>query len=344
MKNMGICFTHFIFFMSIMILCVTFLACNAKKDDFPVLTGPYLGQEPPAMTPEKFAPGIVTTEIGETCPAFSPDGRRFIFMRYDAREWDSGPKKYATLMTEFKNGRWTNPSQIPLNLNVKYLDWDHNFGLDSKTFYFTSKRPQSGNGPPVPGDIWMIRLTGTGWTEPQRLPFPINTEEFHDANPCFAKNGTLYFTSQREGGYGRSDLYRSELTDGEYRESENLGPVINTEFSEFDLQIAPDESYIVFVSNRPGGHECMGYRNDLYVSFRKNNGSWTEPQNLGEEVNTIGGVALTLTSDAKYLLFTGQGKEPNCDIHWVSTKIIEKLKPKEIVQKEDIGMLIALLY
>ncbi len=84
--------------MSIMTLCVTCLACNAKKDDFPVLTGPYLGQKPPRMTPEKFALGIVTTEIGETCPAFSPDGKRFIFMRYDAREWDSGPKKYATYM------------------------------------------------------------------------------------------------------------------------------------------------------------------------------------------------------------------------------------------------------
>jgi hypothetical protein len=73
----------------------------------------------------------------------------------------------------------------------------------------------------------------------------------------------------------------------------------------------------------------MGYRNDLYVSFRKKDGFWTEPENLGEEVNTIGGVALTLTSDGKYLLFTGKGNEHNSDIYWVSTKTIEKLKSKE---------------
>jgi len=168
----------------------------------------------------------------------------------------------------------------------------------------------------------MIRLTETGWSEPQRLPYPINTDDYHDANPCFTRDGMLYYTSQRVGGFGRSDLYRSALIDGEYREVENLGSVINTEFSEFDLQIAPDESYIVFVSDRPGGYEGV----DLYVSFRKKDGSWTEPKNLGEEVNTVGGVALTLTSDSKYLLFTGQGKEPNSDIYWVDAKIIKGLK------------------
>ena len=74
----------------------------------------------------------------------------------------------------------------------------------------------------------------------------------------------------------------------------------------------------------------MGYRRDLYVSFRKKDSSWTKPQNLGEDVNTIGGVALTLTSDGKYLLFTGEGNEPNCDIYWVNAGIIQELRPKEL--------------
>ncbi len=310
---------------ALLTLLLLLISCS-ERNDFPILKGPYLGQDPPGITPELFAPGFITTDIGETCPAFSPDGKRFVFMRYDAREWDSGIKRYVTLITELKKGRWTKPEPIPLNLNTDYLDWDHNFGPDSKSFYFTSRRPQSGEGPGVPGDIWSIRLTEKGWSEPQRLPYPINTVEYHDANPCFARDGTLYFSSQRAGGYGESDLYFSELINGEYREVQNMGPVINTKFSEFDLQVSPDKSYVVFVSNRPGAHEGV----DLYVSFRKTYGSWTEPKNLGEEVNTVGGVALTLTSDGKYLLFTGQGNSAGSDIYWIDTRIIEKLKPEEL--------------
>ena len=116
---------------SILLIGFIIFVSYAEQNEWPVLKGPYLGQKPPGMTPEIFAPGIVTTDIGETCPAFSPDGKRFIFMRYDAREWDSGIKKYSTLMTEFKNGRWTKSTSLPLNLNSNYLDWDHNFGPDS---------------------------------------------------------------------------------------------------------------------------------------------------------------------------------------------------------------------
>jgi hypothetical protein len=55
-----------------------FISC-IQQDDFPVLKGPYLGQKPPGMTPEIFAPGIISTGHSERIAAFTPDGKYFFF-------------------------------------------------------------------------------------------------------------------------------------------------------------------------------------------------------------------------------------------------------------------------
>lgn len=102
----------------------------------------------------------------------------------------------------------------------------------------------------------MVEKTATGqpaWGAPKHLDAPINTkaQEFY---PSVTADGTLYFSSTREGGKGRGDIWRARLVDGRYSEPENLGEAINSQFSEGDPFIAPDESYLVFVSyGRPDG-------------------------------------------------------------------------------------------
>ena len=85
--------------------------------------------------------------------------------------------------------------------------------------------------------------------------------------------------------------------------------------------VAPDERYIIFDSERPGGFGA----DDLYVCFRKPDGSWGEAINLGDTINSPGGEAIPhMTPDGKYLLYTAKR-----DIYWVSTEFIDGLQPKK---------------
>ncbi len=89
---------------------------------------------------------------------------------------------------------------------------------------------------------------------------------------------TMYFQSIREGGFGKADIYRARLVDGQHLPPENLGPMINSENYEGDVFIAQDESYLVVsISGRDDG---MG-AGDLYISFRGPNDSWTPLQEHG---------------------------------------------------------------
>ena len=132
--------------------------------------------------------------------------------------------------------------------------------------------------------------------------------------------------SNRDGGYGRWDIYRANYKKGVYTNVENIGPVVNSEYSEADPAIAPDESYLLFCSHRPGGFG----ESDLYISFRKTDGSWTSPQNMGPKINTPADEEKPyVTPDGKYLFFSNDASG-NLEIYWVDAEIIEDLKPGEL--------------
>ena len=294
-------------------------ADNQKRESFPILKGPYLGQIPPGLKPEIFAPGIISTEkLGEGSCAFTKNAELFLF----SLRWP--PEEHKTIyMTELKNGQWTKPAPAPFN--SEYQDWDFHFAPDSKTLYFTSKRPVSEGGEPSwYGNIWMTQLTSSGWIPPQLLESPINTADSHDCGASLTNDGTLYFFSRRKGGLGENDIYRAKMVNGKYPKVENLGKVVNTEYWEYDAFIAPDESYLLFSSNRPGGY---GEFNDIYITFRNKNDTWSEPRNLGKDFRDSGICSVTL--DGRFLFFA-TGRTGNDDIYWVDTKILERLRPENV--------------
>jgi hypothetical protein len=169
----------------------------------------------------------------------------------------------------------------------------------------------------------MVKKTDTGWTEPNHIGMEINTR-YHDSYPCLAKNGNCYFFSRRPGGYGDSDLYISEFKNGKYQPPVNLGSRLNTSYHEWDTYIAPDESYMIYCSTMPGG---LG-GDDLYLTFKKKDGSWCRPVHMGKEINSEKSENRPYVSPVgKYLFFTST-KTGKRDIYWVDARIIETLKPK----------------
>jgi hypothetical protein len=304
---------HRAVFAGILLSIILISASHARKDDFPVLKGPYLGQKPPGMTPELFAPGIITTDMSEGCSGWGNAMEYFIFQRWI----DRNPRLY--IMNQ-KNGVWSTPEPVP-NLD-KYRAGDFTIAPDGKTMVFASnvlidEIGREGEG----ANIWISEKTETGWTEPKHIGLRINTR-YHESYPCLTANGNLYFFSRRPGGYGTSDLYISEFVDGEYQAPVNLGPKLNTEHHEWDTYTAPDESYMIYCSTKPGG---LG-EDDLYVTFKQSDGSWSDPIHMGNEINTAKSENRPYVSpDGKYLFYAGTARG-NRDIYWVDAVIIKKLK------------------
>jgi len=297
--------------------CILISVSYTESDDFPVLKGPYLGQKLPGSIPEVFAPKIISTEVSEGCSYFSKDGKLYLF----ARAGSDAPGIFFMVQ---KDGVWSKPQLAPFSAGRH--DWDFTLAPDGKTIFVASGRPHTkGGSPERDHSIWVSERTKSGWTEPKLLPFPVNAGQ-HDSYPSVTEDGTLYFFSRRSGGLGEGDIYKSKRINGKYTKVQNLGPPINSEFHEVDSFIAPDESYIIFCSDRPGGFG----REDIYISFRRDDGSWTEPVNLGDKVNTPYDEYIpAVTPDSKYFFFT-TNKTGNRDIYWVDAKIIMELKPEEM--------------
>lgn len=280
---------------------------------FPVLKGDYLGQEKPGDTPLMFAPGVVSGHgfDSEHSPAvFSPDGKEVYWTKKFR-----GPILYM----KQEKGVWTAPQPAPFC--SEYGDGEPFFSPDGRKLFFLSLRPIKPDGPTGKENMWVVERIPGSWSEPKPVSPLINACDLHWLF-SIASNGTIYFASPREGGFGANDIYRSRLVNGEYQEPENLGNVINTSGVDHTPCIAPDESYLIFVSR---GRASSSGDFQFYISYKNEDGSWQEPIDLGQKINSLGsGLCPAVTPDGKYMFFIGRG-----DIYWISAGFIDKLRPQK---------------
>lgn len=179
---------------------------------------------------------------------------------------------YISLRDE--NGAWTEPDNN-LKFNTKEHDACVGLSPDGKELILY----RSDNG----GDLYISDFDGRRWSEPEALN-GINTVHW-ESSACFSADGKcLYFTSDKPGGFGGSDIYRADIDEnGKFGNIKNLGPNINTEYDEDAPQIHSDGKTLFFSSK---GHKGLGGF-DIYSSvYHQDTGEWETPRNIGYPINT----------------------------------------------------------
>lgn len=272
-----------------------------SQDEFPALEGPYMGQKPPGVVAEPFAAGIISKNMWELEGVFSPGMKEFYFT-----------------LDRATNGNQFSPTVIGFrqhnNIWKKYTEFPRTGEI---TFSPDGKRMHMAKG-------YKDRI-GDGWSEPKSL------------GPMFDRNdlGIMRLSASAKGSYvfddyKSNDLIRiSRIKDGIRQAPKAMNPVVNTGKWTAHPFIAPDESYLIWDSEREGGFGGT----DLYISFRQKDGSWGVAINMGDKINSDkADFFASVTPDGRFILFNRTIAKGNIDIYWVDAQIIESLKAKAQVQ------------
>jgi len=281
-----------------------------QESGFARLAGPYLGQKPPGMTPEVFAPGIVSKEGIQARLFVAPDGSEIIY-------WEREPVHNRDRLISIRNegGVWSEPAVLPFS--ERYINNEPSLSPDGKKLFFVSNRPRSGQGEGEKfPDIWMVEKVGGQWGEPKDIGEPVNRLDI-TLFPFLSVEEKLYFGGMAADRSSRG-LYVSQYSGGRFGEPEKLDGDIFGEAS--SPCVSPDNRTMIVHSSKSGGWGSA----DLYASFKTATGAWGPLINLGPAVNTEAAEAgASFSPDGQFLFFSRAG-----DVYWVSAKILEELKPK----------------
>jgi hypothetical protein len=293
---------HYLIFIPAYLLLMEGL--NAQSDPR------YFNQTPPGTAATVFAPGKVSkSDQFEFGAVFSKDMTEF----YYGVEING---KAETRMMKFTNGSWSSPITILTHSVYSYND--PFLTTDNKKLFFISDRPHSGQGPKKDYDIWYIERQAGEWSEPINAGKNINSEK-NEYYISFTQNDKMYFSSSigDKEGANNFDIYSSEFRAGAFASPIKLGAGVNSPHYEADVFVSPDESYLVFATNRPGG---LG-SGDLHVSFRQADGTWTASRSLDTLNTETDDFCPYVSPDGKYLFYASRG-----DVYWVSSEVIQKLR------------------
>lgn len=242
----------------------------------------------------------INSNLDEYFPAITADDQTFIYTRNNRNEQVALQEDF--LVSKKVNGEWSPAVLIGNGINTSGNEGAPALSADGELLFFVACQ-DSPDGSYTGGrkgfgscDIFYSQKVGNAWSKPYNLGPNINTKNF-ESQPSFSADGkTLYFVSNRAGGFGGADIYFSTLReDGSWGVPVNIGNKINTPGKEESVFIHPDGKTLYFSSN---GHVGMGGL-DIYMSRKDEKGNWGAPVNLGYPINTF--------VDDNSLLINGNG-------------------------------------
>ncbi|HPE58049.1 MAG TPA: OmpA family protein [Bacteroidales bacterium] len=279
---------------------------------------------------------VVNSVADEYTPQIDPTGQRLYFtsqrksrfsteLDEDGINW--GEDVY---YVEKVNGQWQSPVLLPEPINSQNNDFGSTFTGDGQTMVYVRCSAEDGVGS---CDLYINFKDGDDWSEPINMGNVVNSVEW-DSQPSISADGTkIIFASDREGGYGGSDLYLIEKNPfGDWGIPVNLGPRVNTPWTEKSPYIAPDGKTLYFSSY---GHPGFGNA-DIFMSTLENN-KWSDPVNLGQPLNSEGDDNyFTISASGEYAYFasTRAGGLGAYDLYQID--IPEELRPQPSVVVQGI--------
>jgi len=202
-----------------------------------------------------------------------------------------------------------NPVSIGLSVNTKDDEYWPSITADGQTMMFTRQSyGPSGtlNRAAFQEDFYVSFLSDTGWMVAFNAGTPLNTPHNEGAQTLSSSGNYMYFTAcDRPGGLGSCDIYFSAYNDGKWSVPYNLGSPVNTPSWESTPSISADGTILFFSSSRAGGYGGK----DIWYSVMNEGGTWKNPVNLGEVINTAGDeMSPFIHFDGHSLYFASNGR------------------------------------
>ncbi|MDN4166277.1 OmpA family protein [Cytophagales bacterium LB-30] len=267
---------------------------------------------------------LINSKQSDYGPSLSYDNQTFIFTskRNKIPKGAQMVENEDLFFSRRVNEVWTK-AQIMKGLNSAYNEGSAKISKDGKTLYLTRCNANTSYGN---CDLYTSTLQDDStWSEPKNMGININSVAW-DSHPSLSPNeDTLYFASDRMGGFGMSDIYYTYKTgNGEWSPARNLGPVVNTRNNEVSPFYHPSYHVLYFSSN---GHKPNFGEFDIYKSLKKAN-FFMEPKNIGPLVNGKGSeFYFTIDSQSKDLYYSKSNANTNYNMDLFSFPLPMEAQP-----------------